>query len=185
LPIDPSVPDPRISILLSVSGCKTLISSSNLKPRLINFENTNIICVDELASETGTISVSPTEISGDDLCYIIFTSGSTGAPKGVEIMHKSVVNVLDSFRNLCTPQDVLLATTTISFDISILEIFLPLSVGAELVIANQSISKDGQQLNSYINQIKPTIMQGKNLISIIQFQHHLRNPIYVATPSRC
>ena len=166
LPIDPSVPDSRIRTLLSVSGSKVVLSTSNLKTRLNKFEDNVIIYVDELSPETGINVVAKVEITGDDLCYVIFTSGSTGTPKGVEIMHKSVVNVLESFRNLCSQQDVLLATTTISFDISILEIFLPLSLGAELVIASQSISKDGQQLSSYFNAIKPTIMQGNLFNSI-------------------
>ena len=68
----------------------------------------------------------------EDLAYVIYTSGSTGQPKGVAVQHAAVVNFLASMRR--TPglsgTDVLLAVTSLSFDICVLELLLPLSVGA-------------------------------------------------------
>src|SRR5207237_990526 len=74
-----------------------------------------------------------------NLAYVNYTSGSTGKPKGVQLEHRSVVNFLCSMRQQpgLTAQDVLVAVTTLSFDIAGLEIYLPLLVGARLVIASR------------------------------------------------
>ena len=79
-------------------------------------------------------------LPSSSLAYIISTSGSTGKPKGVMIEHRSVVNFLLSMQGEpgLSQNDVLIAVTTISFDIAALEIFLPLISGARLVIANNS-----------------------------------------------
>ncbi|MFM7161354.1 MAG: AMP-binding protein, partial [Planctomycetaceae bacterium] len=71
------------------------------------------------------------------LAYILYTSGSTGRPKGVEITQQALTNLLLSMRHQpgCGPDDAVLAITTFTFDISILELFLPLLSGARLVLA--------------------------------------------------
>src|SRR5205814_7156458 len=104
----------------------------------------------------------PEEITApDDLAYVIFTSGSTGKPKGVEIEHRSVTNFLRSMRE--TPgldsRDTLVAVTTISFDIAALEIFLPLCVGAHVVIASREVAADGTQLLELLRAYNATVMQ--------------------------
>ena len=75
----------------------------------------------------------------ENLAYIIYTSGSTGTPKGVQISHGALVNFLLSMRDQprVSRDDVLLAVTTISFDIAALELFLPLIVGARVEIVSQ------------------------------------------------
>ena len=72
-----------------------------------------------------------------DLAYVIYTSGSTGEPKGVEIDHSAVVNMLASMQRRpgLGAEDTMLAITTLTFDIAALEIFLPLVCGARVVIA--------------------------------------------------
>ncbi len=84
--------------------------------------------------------------NADNLAYVIYTSGSTGEPKGVEISHSAAVNFLTSMRQTpgITRLDRLLALTTLSFDISILEIFLPLITGAQVVIATKEDARDGR-----------------------------------------
>src|SRR5439155_18426070 len=97
----------------------------------------------------------------EDLAYIIYTSGSTGKPKGVEIEHRSVCNFLESMRE--TPgldqSDVLVAVTTVSFDIAALEVFLPLCVGARVVIAGREVAANGTQLLDLLRTSKATAMQ--------------------------
>ncbi len=95
------------------------------------------------------------------MAYIIYTSGSTGKPKGVQINHRNVVNFLYSLSSNpgITEEDILLAVTTLSFDIAGLEIFLPLVVGAKVVIVSSQIARDGVQLLNKLETEKVTIMQ--------------------------
>ncbi|MGH7829948.1 MAG: non-ribosomal peptide synthetase, partial [Candidatus Binatia bacterium] len=101
------------------------------------------------------------ETSPDDLAYVIFTSGSTGKPKGVEISHRAVVNFLHSMRQRpgLTERDTLLSVTTLSFDIAALEIFLPLTVGARLVLVSWETAADGTLLAEKLAQCGATAMQ--------------------------
>src|SRR5579862_4192820 len=92
---------------------------------------------------------------------VIFTSGSTGRPKGVQIQHRAVVNFLSSMRREpgIRPTDVLLAVTTLSFDIAGLELFLPLTSGASLVIATRETVADGKRLREELETRNITLMQ--------------------------
>ncbi|MCK4897841.1 MAG: amino acid adenylation domain-containing protein, partial [Anaerolineales bacterium] len=97
----------------------------------------------------------------DHLAYLIYTSGSTGKPKGVEISHRAVVNFLLSMQSEpgLSPEDTLLAVTTMSFDIAVLEIFLPLITGAQVVLASREVAYDGHRLIKMLNHTGATIMQ--------------------------
>lgn len=107
------------------------------------------------------ISALPHEPAPDSIAYLIFTSGSTGKPKGVEVTHGSVVNLLLSMERLIgiTPQDRLLAVTTVNFDIAVVELFLPLITGAGLIIASREDAMDGATLSSLVKRHGITIMQ--------------------------
>lgn len=97
----------------------------------------------------------------DDPAYIIYTSGSTGRPKGVLVPHRAVVNFLTSMAREpgLRAEDVLLAVTTLSFDIAVLELFLPLSVGASVIIATQEDVLDGHALATLLDRYGVTVMQ--------------------------
>ena len=101
------------------------------------------------------------EFSSQDLMYTIYTSGSTGRPKGVQIYHSAVVNfLLFMQRELgVTSDDTLLAVTTLSFDIAVLELFLPLFTGARLLIEKREVTADGTRLLERLTSARPTIMQ--------------------------
>jgi amino acid adenylation domain-containing protein len=100
-------------------------------------------------------------IDSDDLAYVIYTSGSTGQPKGVQVPHRALTNCLTSMRQEpgLTENDRLLAVTTLSFDIAALELFLPLCVGARLILASSEIAADGVQLLAALEQFRVTVMQ--------------------------
>ena len=100
-------------------------------------------------------------IGPSDLAYVIYTSGSTGRPKGVAVEHRNVVAFLEAMRREpgLGPADVLLAVTTLSFDIAGLEIWLPLSVGAKVVIASRADVLDGDRLIALTNEHRVTVMQ--------------------------
>ncbi len=97
----------------------------------------------------------------DDAAYLIYTSGSTGRPKGVAVPHRAVVNFLASMANTPGLQagDRLLAVTTLSFDIAVLELLLPLAVGAQAVIASREEVQDPRQLGLLIQRHEITAMQ--------------------------
>ena len=86
--------------------------------------------------------------AGDRLAYLIYTSGSTGRPKGVEVPHRAAANFLASMAAApgLGADDVVLSTTTVSFDISVLELFLPLTVGARVVLVDRETASDGAAL---------------------------------------
>ena len=92
---------------------------------------------------------------------MIYTSGSTGKPKGVQIPHRAVVNFLHAMRQQpgMTAHDVLLAVTTLSFDIAALELFLPLIVGARVVLVSRAVAADGRQLSRALTDTRATVMQ--------------------------
>jgi len=103
----------------------------------------------------------PVSKSAADPMYVIFTSGSTGKPKGVEVSYGAVENFLASMQHTpgLTREDSLLAVTTLSFDIAVLELYLPLVTGAKLVIADVAQTMDGVELAQLMRLHKVTVMQ--------------------------
>ncbi len=97
----------------------------------------------------------------EQLAYVIYTSGSTGKPKGVQITHRSLVNFLWSMRDRpgLGGDDVLVAVTTLSFDIAGLELYLPLVVGARLVIAEGEVVSDPRALAGLLESSGATVLQ--------------------------
>ena len=119
-----------------------------------------VLYLDRPESAETTLRLKP-EAGPRDLAYVLFTSGSTGRPKGVEIEHRSGVNLLNSMRREpgLAPEDVLLSVTTLSFDIAALELFLPLTTGANLVIAGRDSVMDGSLLRHEMERTETTVVQ--------------------------
>ncbi|MFI6507718.1 amino acid adenylation domain-containing protein [Streptosporangium sp. NPDC050855] len=99
--------------------------------------------------------------AGSGLAYVLYTSGSTGRPKGVEVPGRAVANLLASFadRPGLLPEDRWLAVTTLSFDISVLELLLPLACGARVVVASAEQAADGPALRALAVAERITVMQ--------------------------
>jgi amino acid adenylation domain-containing protein len=162
VPLDPNFPQDRLDYMLDDTGLNILLTQENLSS-LVAVPDINKIHLDTHWTEIENQPASnpSASLSPDDLAYVIYTSGSTGRPKGVQIPHNAVVNFLLSMSRQpgITEKDALLAVTTLSFDISVLEIFLPLSVGAKIIIASNENAVNGQQLLEIIKQSEVTIMQ--------------------------
>jgi amino acid adenylation domain-containing protein len=121
------------------------------------------ICLDAAGPELAILDSSAPEVAvcPEDLAYVIYTSGSTGRPKGVEVEHRNLVSFIAAMRREpgLTASDVLLAVTTLSFDIAGLEIWLPLSVGARIVLASRADALEGSRLNDLVAMHGVTVMQ--------------------------
>jgi amino acid adenylation domain-containing protein len=123
-----------------------------------------VLLVDEPLSDGGSspsLGGAESGEGGDATAYVIYTSGSTGKPKGVVVPHRAVVNFLSSTAKSpgVSEADTLLAVTTLSFDIAVLELWLPLSVGARIVLASREEAADGDLLLTLLRERKVTIMQ--------------------------
>jgi amino acid adenylation domain-containing protein len=163
VPLDPFFPESRLSYMINDSGLRYIVSVQKLTDRFTKGKDVDVILIDnEIETIKLNDSSNPAEpINGDALAYTIYTSGSTGKPKGVQIHHKALLNFLLSMKKLpgLTQKDRLLAITTLSFDISCLELYLPLIAGATVVLASSDTSRDGNKLIRYINDKKVSMMQ--------------------------
>ena len=158
LPIDLRYPAERVAFILEDAGVPLLISQRSLEATLPEHQATVLFLDDVTESRNENIG---SRASLDNLAYVIYTSGSTGKPKGVEVLHCGVTNVLHSFEELLqfTPDDVLLATTTLSFDIHVLELFTPIQAGSRLVIATDEQAQDPALLIPLLESSGATIYQ--------------------------
>lgn len=162
VPLDPSYPADRLAFMLEDSQLPVLLTQANLIPNL-PAHKAQMVAIDadwETIAQQPPTNVRP-QVQPYHLAYIIYTSGSTGKPKGVQIPHRAVVNFLTTMRQApgMTEKDTLLAVTTLSFDIAGLELYLPLTTGAKVVIVPRETVVDGSQLMAALNQTKPTVMQ--------------------------
>jgi amino acid adenylation domain-containing protein len=161
VPLDPMHPAARLRYILGEAQVAALISDGSENASLVAAGTPIIDVLREAATIAAAPTDAPADVSAESLAYVIYTSGSTGKPKGVEISHRSVVNLLTSMANMpgLAGKDVFYAVTTISFDIAALELFLPLLVGAKLVIAERDAVIDGYRLLQNLQAVGATAMQ--------------------------
>jgi amino acid adenylation domain-containing protein len=162
VPLDPEFPRDRLAFYVQDSQMPVLVTQERLLERLSEHKAKVV----RLDTDWPTIAQQPAHnppaaSKPDNLVYVIYTSGSTGKPKGVQVLQGALTNFLNSMRKQpgLSEQDVLLAVTTLSFDIHALEIWLPLLVGARVVIVSKEISTDGVRLLQRLNEIQATVMQ--------------------------
>ena len=162
VPLDPTYPEERLGFMLQDSRIKVLVTESALTHKFSNYD-AQLVCLDTQGTKPPDERDDnpPRRATSADLAYVIYTSGSTGKPKGVQIEHRALVNFLDSMRRCpgITGHDILLALTTLSFDIAGLELYLPLTVGARVVLTRRDSAVDAQQLSAKIAGSGATIMQ--------------------------
>ena len=163
LPLDPAFPPERVAYMLEDSGTSLVVTQAHLQKDLpatvtpVCFEQDEFDKVDEARPHTAPqINPAPT-----DPAYIIYTSGSTGNPKGVLVPHRALTNFLLAMQRQpgLHEDDLLVAVTTLSFDIAALELFLPLISGAHLHVASRELATDAHALAEYLSSVGATVMQ--------------------------
>ena len=158
LPIDPDFPSDRVKYILEHSKATFIITQSHLQDTLQ--KEAHILLLEQLQMEGEANSIQ-VEVTPEMPAYVIYTSGSTGFPKGVVTPHRAVVNFLNSMAKKpgLNNDDKVLAITTLSFDIHVLEIWLPLIVGAQVFIASTEQSRSGDTLSTLLEEENISLMQ--------------------------
>ncbi|MDQ4709278.1 non-ribosomal peptide synthetase DhbF [Bacillus subtilis] len=165
LPLDPEFPADRISYMLEDAKPSCIITTEEIAASLPDNLAVPELVLDQAVTQEIIKRYSPenpdVSVSLDHPAYIIYTSGSTGRPKGVVVTQKSLSNFLLSMQEAFSlgEEDRLLAVTTVAFDISALELYLPLISGAQIVIAKKETIREPQALAQMIENFDINIMQ--------------------------
>ena len=158
VPIDPHYPQQRRAFMLADTGARVLVTQQALaEPSPADVQQ---VCLD---SDWAAIAQNDRQnprsaVTPANLMYVIYTSGSTGAPKGVMVEHRSVANYLAWMQAAypLTAADRLLQTTSISFDVSVRELFWPLLAGAQVVLLEAGAQQDSSRVIDLLARHKIT-----------------------------
>ena len=172
VPLDPVYPRARLELLLEDSRPTVLVGAKRWMDELgpaATARGAALVLLDSadgeppcgLDLEDATASRAAVRVDPEEAAYVIYTSGSTGRPKGVTVPHRAATRFLAALgrRVGLGPEDRLLAVTTLSFDISLLEVFLPLTVGGQVVLADRDASQDGVRLSTLLDERGITVLQ--------------------------
>lgn len=161
VPLDPSYPVDRLAYMVELSASSVIVTQPALRDTLPS-PVPSVVVVDAEATLDASADAPPQDGSGpNDPAYVIFTSGSTGKPKGVEIRQRSAVNLIRSIAREpgLTETDTICAISTLSFDIALTELVVPLTVGARILLVDRDTVRDGLRLRKLVDAEPLTIMQ--------------------------
>jgi surfactin family lipopeptide synthetase A len=163
VPLDPNFPKERLAYMVSDASPVAILMQKRTDDAIPPCAAARLY-LDDLPrdnSESESSNALRKQRRPTDLAYVIYTSGSTGSPKGVEISHRSLMNFLYAMRQELglTSKDTLLAVTTISFDIAMLELLLPLLVGGRVVLASQEQATNAAELSLLLREQSISVMQ--------------------------
>jgi amino acid adenylation domain-containing protein len=161
VPLDPTYPVDRLVYMLETADARVLVTQHELAGALPGDVETVV-----LADATAALGSNAEQAPGggaepNNLAYVIFTSGSTGKPKGVEIRQQAAVNLLRSVAREpgLVASDALCAISTLSFDIALFELMLPLTVGARILLVDRDTARDGLRLRRLVDAGTISVMQ--------------------------
>ncbi|MEV0728357.1 amino acid adenylation domain-containing protein [Polymorphospora sp. NPDC050346] len=149
LPVDPDLPAARQAAILADAAPALVVTTASATTADVATElagGPDVLPVDDLDTLPEPAGVPATaDPAGTDLAYVLYTSGSTGRPKGVRVPHAALANLLYAMGDVLDsrPTDRWLALTSMSFDISLVEMFLPLATGGRVVVASGVSAADG------------------------------------------
>ncbi|WP_461418069.1 amino acid adenylation domain-containing protein, partial [Gordonia sp. GN26] len=165
VPLDGQLPDERLRYMVTTSGARLVLVAGESDAARNRYEGSATVRVvdcngptPEAAPITAADRRSP--VRGETAAYTIFTSGSTGRPKGVTVSHRSVASRLRWMRDWysLTAGDVFVQKTPITFDVSVWELFLPIGLGATLVIAEPGRHGDPEYVADLIAAESVTVV---------------------------
>ncbi len=168
VPLDPSLPAERLAFMIEDAGASVLVTQRRLMrntpavAQLRALYDGPLVFLDvEPAASVAKAARPEVAVRPENLAYVIYTSGSTGRPKGVEVSHRSVVNLLAGVEREpgLGAGDALLAVSTLAFDIAAVDLFLPLTVGAKLVVAPSAAAADGEWIASLLADARISFLQ--------------------------
>ncbi len=165
VPLDPAFPPERLAFMLGDARAEVLLTEQAIFDRLFAHEITKqqVLLLDtgreSFAEEP--VSAPETGVCPENLAYVIYTSGSTGRPKGSLIPHQALLGFLQAFQHVpgMNEHDVVLGRTTLSFDPSMVELFLPLMIGARVALISRAAASDGTLLRDALEYSGATIAQ--------------------------
>ncbi|KAB5518053.1 polyketide synthase [Coniochaeta sp. 2T2.1] len=167
VPIEPALPAERIKLMLENAGVKLVITGAGGTESFASLHSVRCLSLDEALGTAEDLYLSAsrnchTAAQSGDLAYVMYTSGSTGVPKGCEVTHGNLTNLLLSMREEpgWSETDRVLAITTVSFDVAVVDWFLPLLCGATMVVAQKHEITDMAALVRLMERHQITVMQG-------------------------
>lgn len=143
LPLDPAYPRDRLAYMLDDAGAQlVLVNKSSAEVAKAMSTAATIVAVEDIVSHSAGPLVETSQVRPANLSHIIYTSGSTGRPKGVALEHRNAVALVEWARTIFTTEEVkgVLASTSVCFDLSVFEIFVPLSMGGTVILAENAIT---------------------------------------------
>jgi amino acid adenylation domain-containing protein len=166
VPLDPAYPRERLAFMLEDSRAGVLLTQSSLREQLpVEVPHLQVVCLDASEPEAQcAVEQSPPVVRPNHLAYVIYTSGSTGKPKGVAIEHRSAVALVHWARGVYPAEELagVLASTSICFDLSVFELFVPLSWGGTVILAENALALPtlaGREQVRLINTVPSAIAQ--------------------------
>jgi amino acid adenylation domain-containing protein len=159
-PIDESCPAERLFFMLEDSGARLLITTSHVSPVARSSTSARIIEIDQIQDPDSVATLSEdAEIDDPNLAYLIYTSGSTGQPKGVEITHGGLSNLI-AWHNRAfdiAPNDRASQIARLSFDAAVWEIWPYLAAGATLCVPGTNVRQDPRELQQWFVSERITV----------------------------
>ncbi|MEI7829298.1 MAG: Pls/PosA family non-ribosomal peptide synthetase [Prolixibacteraceae bacterium] len=175
IPLDPEIPAERVNFIMEDSQAKILITADEILQRIGKQLHTfPLFKIDNQLLQLADYSEDKPSVEGrtpNDLCYIIYTSGTTGKPKGVMLVHRNVTNYIRGALSIYPIDSSFRALQgfSVSFDASVEEIWVPLSVGATIVIGTFDVMRSGDQFSSILNKLNITFLScAPTLLSMVK-----------------
>ena len=168
VPLDPAFPQARLDYYAEDARLGLLLTASSIAAAPANWRVDAADRVFRIDADTSwldqpatALEPGPQDAQAEDVAYVIYTSGSTGKPKGVCVPHRAVANLMQTMQREpgISAQDRLAAVTTLSFDMAVPEVMLPLAAGAEIVIVQREVAMDGNRLRALLEAESITILQ--------------------------
>lgn len=163
VPLDPGYPTDRLQYMCDHSALKLVVTEKELLDQVKKFNKPSLV-IDPGSRQIANLSDAEVlaDVRPSEICYVIYTSGSTGKPKGVQVPHGSVLNFLHSMQSkpgFHGEGESILAVTTLSFDIAVLELYLPTIFGGKTVIVDSETAADGTKLAAQLLENQISLMQ--------------------------